>query len=783
MKNLHFAELKNNIPCLAGAMQPGSFAAALFSAILLSLFIALAPRAAMCAPSRGALEPANEPAVLQHSGPGKFVLKYHGLNVLSGAFYRKDGTKPIPYNELDIEESKDKGMNDGPVTQKLTVSASSGEDIEFRGAIEASGEAFPAETRTAAQERFPLVRNSDGLSRNLRNNAVYDRKWDWMIESYSEGGTRIMPSSDTPRRRVFSIKTSGVYITISFRPRYYQKHKNIRYFQPWKYSVKKQSVAGWCSWWAYMGGFTEKDLDALLKVWDKKRMRDYGYRYIQIDDTFQTGKGMADTWLKWNSKFPAGIEGYSRKVRAIGCEPAIWIGITFEDESVVKAHPDWFVQGTDGKPAKANWISYGVDATVKGAADNILRPIYSGFKKYGFTYVKIDALRHLMYESLRSHPDYAKSKGMTSADIHRRYMQVAREELGPDTFILACWGVLPETAGIADGIRLGGDGFGPATMQQYNSWNGVVWHNDPDHCDLRPSLRDDETDPLKKLDKMGKKTKKLEQEKAALGRNESIIRPTLVSMAGAMLMLSDKAEVYSDDANLEGAKRAAPIPVTVPGQLYDYDPARTDTVKTIDPDTITNGGPPSPIDALQQGDVAQWWLLEIDRPFEHWTVLSRMNWSNEKRPAADVKLTDIGLDPAREYLIYEFWTHAYLGTVRGSFTALPIDPLGTQVYAIREKLDRPQIISTSRHITQGGAELRSVSWRGNALTGRSVVVAQDLYELGLRVPSGWRIKSATIAGKPAVIALSDGELARVAFTPAKTGDVDWKIVFEKTGKK
>ena len=155
MKNLHFAELKNNIPCLAGAMQPGSFAAALFSAILLSLFIALAPRAAMCAPSRGALEPANEPAVLQHSGPGKFVLKYHGLNVLSGAFYRKDGTKPIPYNELDIEESKDKGMNDGPVTQKLTVSASSGEDIEFRGAIEASGEAFPAETRTALR-RNPI---------------------------------------------------------------------------------------------------------------------------------------------------------------------------------------------------------------------------------------------------------------------------------------------------------------------------------------------------------------------------------------------------------------------------------------------------------------------------------------------------------------------------------------------------------------------------------------------------------------------------------------------------
>ena len=45
--------------------------------------------------------------------------------------------------------------------------------------------------------------------------------------------------------------------------------------------------------------------------------------------------------------------------------------------------------------------------------------------------------------------------------------------------------MLPEVIGLADGCRLGGHGFGPVTLQQYNSWNGVVWHNDPDHCDVR----------------------------------------------------------------------------------------------------------------------------------------------------------------------------------------------------------------------------------------------------------------------------------------------------------
>ena len=69
----------------------------------------------------------------------------------------------------------------------------------------------------------------------------------------------------------------------------------------------------------------------------------------------------------------------------------------------------------------------------------------------------------------------------------RRYFEVIREEVGPDVFILSCWGVLPEVIGRADGCRLGGDGYGPLTLQQYNSWNGVVWHNDPDHCDIRPT--------------------------------------------------------------------------------------------------------------------------------------------------------------------------------------------------------------------------------------------------------------------------------------------------------
>ena len=89
----------------------------------------------------------------------------------------------------------------------------------------------------------------------------------------------------------------------------------------------------------------------------------------------------------------------------------------------------------------------------------------------------------------------------------------------------------------------------PATMQQYNSWNGIVWRSDPDHCDILP------------------------RDKGTVG--DTIVRPVLASMAGAMLLVSDKPSVYEKDENLEGMKRSfAQCFSRFPGQLYDYDPAQ-----------------------------------------------------------------------------------------------------------------------------------------------------------------------------------------------------------------
>ena len=150
---------------------------------------------------------------------------------------------------------------------------------------------------------------------------MYDRQWDWVLTGPGDGKTRIIPQSQSPLAAAFAWESRGFKFVPHICPLYYQKHRNLRYFQPWTYKVRKDSITGWCSWWAYLQKFTQADLEKVVDVMAKNRLADFGYRFIQIDDTYQGGSGTPDSWLKWNNKFPGGIEKYAETVKAGGFEP------------------------------------------------------------------------------------------------------------------------------------------------------------------------------------------------------------------------------------------------------------------------------------------------------------------------------------------------------------------------------------------------------------------------------------------------------------------------------
>jgi len=724
---------------------------------------------------------------------GTLTLDYHGGRILDAVVTANDSRgKSVP-----VQFAPEVKTADDKVEQTLTFKAAKGATLTLRGSVTGSGEAFPAETDSEAQERFPMVRNCAGLSRNLRNNAVYDRRRDWVLSGPAAGATRIMPKTDDEKKRTFELTSRGQSLRLTFRPRFYQKHKNLRYYEPWTYKVWDGPVTGYCTWWSYKGGITQDTIDNIIAVFKKKNLVDYGYEYLQIDAGWATGSS-PEGYLNWNNKFPGGAKEVVRKIKEAGMKPAIHTAVVFRPgdkiiDKMAKEHPDWFLQTPDGKVLNAN--TYTLNPFNEEALDGLMRPTYKGLREQGWEYVKIDGQGNLMAWGYSEYPEYFKKHSTTPGEALRRLNRAAYEELGEDIFILGCWSVRPELVGLIDGCRLGRDGYGPAEFQYFNSYEGVVWRNDPDHCDIWPKWVKSRNLPwyMECVDSKPKGPKP--DAVAGPDVSDTIVRPCIVTMASGMLMLSDKMEIYEDDRNIEGIKRASPVLFTVPGQLYDYNPIEsgritnntTDNLKRL-PEPRINLRHPQLNHAPQYGKQPVWWMQEIDRPFGHWSVLARFNWreiarhwSRDDLPAEEVRFSDLGLSSRKEYVVYEFWSKRFLGRCKGTFTAPAMDGNnGLQVFAIHEAREHPWVLSTTRHISQGGVSLSEVRWDAGAttLTGKSDVVIDDPYALTVHLPMGYKLASAEMGGKRAKVAVQKGAVS-VSIVPAATGAIQWKLRFAR----
>ena len=101
-----------------------------------------------------------------------------------------------------------------------------------------------------------------------------------------------------------------------------------------------------------------------------------------------------------------------------------------------------------------------------------------------------------------------------------------------------------------------------------------------------------------------------------------------------------------------------------------------------------------------------------------------------------------------------------------------------QVFAIREARPHPWVLSTTRHISQGGVDLLEERWdAGNkSLFGKSAVVVGDPYVLTVHLPGAFRIQSAEFGGEKVVFA-DRNEIATVRITPSATKSIAWTIRF------
>jgi hypothetical protein len=636
-------------------------------------------------------------------------------------------------SKIEIHETKNKVNN--ALYQTISLTPSDYKKFKLSAIIYSDSTSIACES-DRWNEGLSIVRHTVGKSYNLLNNAVYDRNEDWLLSFDAAHPAFEMTPIENNQ---FKIEVNKSELIIRFKPNYYQQHRALTNFKPKEYQIWKKPVVGWCSWFAYWDRVTEKDIHETADVLADK-LKKYGMDYIQIDDGYQQLPiGMPDNWIHPNNKFPSGMGDLAKYITQKGFKPGIWTNVSFADSAAAYQNKSLFIQTSNNEIAKGNWVGYVMDGSKKETINKIIKPIYAEFNNEGWQYFKLDALRHLKYEGYNSYSKELSQNGIDKNEAFRNVVKEVRNQIGKNKFLMACWGIRPELVGLVDGCRIGNDGYSYAGLAQFNSYNNIIWRNDPDHIVLSPK--------------------------------EAYRSCTATSLTGSLFMLTDVPSVYAKSNLIDAAIRSIPVLYTQPGQVYDVDPSRSTLIGQADSEMSGSG--PRPFDASSTTTTGLF-QMDINMPYENWTVLGRLDDRSKVIP-----LKDLGLDEKKKYLVFEFWTKQFKGICSKEYVPEIIDSnFNCQVFCFKALQDQPQLLATNRHISCGALEIEKLNWENKSLRGTSKMVENDLYTLYIYEPTNYQFADIQLENTQLIANEKSGNIRTISFKSSQAGNSNWEIAYK-----
>lgn len=519
-----------------------------------------------------------------------------------------------------------------------------------------------------------------------------------------------------------------------------------------------------CTWYSqpYGGASDEKHL-AETAAFAEKNLEPFGFSVIQIDDQWQEGiktDGPKRNFTSNNPKgpYPSGMKAAADNVHSRGLTPGLWF-LPFAGtvgDPFFQGHDDWFVKHEDGTPYTVKWGGTCLDMTYAPAREHVRDVVNRITHDWGFKYIKIDGLWTGLAAPLEYVNTGYKDDGLGDAVFHdpnksnieayRDGLKLVRAAAGKDVFILGCNG--PQNMrsygaafGLVDGMRIGPDNKsdwknllrGPTFGSRQYFLNGRVWYNDPDPLYVRPSV------PL----------------------NQAQLICSWVTISGA---LNTSSEWY-------------------PGLPAD----RLDLLKRTMP---SHGLPARPVDLFEH-ELPGIWLLTDTRHAVRRDVIGLFNWNHDEK-TFDYPLDKLGLFPASQkllpesqnnnltYVAFDYWQNKLVQPMKGSLH-ISVPGESCCVLAVRPVANHPQLISTSRHITQGIVDVVDEKWDSTSktLSGVSKVVAGDPYELRIVLPSSdWHVQTAEVSGGLKATTKQEDGLLRATIQPTSSGEIKWVVKFE-----
>jgi hypothetical protein len=506
--------------------------------------------------------------------------------------------------------------------------------------------------------------------------------------------------------------------------------------------------SGYCTWYHARAS----DEQAMVKQTEiaAKELKLYGFDFLQIDDGWQDGVKSNGprknfTRIRANGPYPSGMKRTAEAISSHGLTPGIWFmpfAGTFNDPWF-KDHQDWFVKQADGSPYDTAWGGTCLDMTNPDARKYLHAYVHEITHDWGYRYLKMDGLStgcgvtpqyvNLAYKDDHMGDAVFHDPTKTNIEAFRSGLKLVREAAGPDVFLLGC--CAPQNMrsyggafGLVDAMRVGPDNNGgswrgvlrgPQIASRHYHLNGRIWYNDPDAVYVRNSLT-------------------LDQARA---------NASWVTITGQLFVVSDDFAKLTPD-RLEVLKRVIPA----------------------------HGRAARPVDLLEEDMPRIWHVADTRGPVRR-DVVALFNWDGKETWDANYPLDRIGLPAAKSYIAYDFWGDRLLPAVADRLKAT-LPKSSCLILAVRPVADHPQLISTSRHVTQGMIDVTDEKWDAAAkmLSGTSKLVPGDKYELRIATGSkAWKAASvaSSIEALMPSVANEDG-LARVRVTVPVKAPTEWR---------
>lgn len=514
----------------------------------------------------------------------------------------------------------------------------------------------------------------------------------------------------------------------------------------------------YCTWY-HAGASNERDLVRNAEF-AQKNLKPFGFSVVQIDDRWQDGvrsNGPQKIFErhKPDGPYTSGMKATADRIKSLGLTPGIWympFAGTFDDPYF--ADKQELFATKDGKPFDTRWGGTCFDLTNPATQKYVHDIARLLAKDWGYQYFKMDGLftgtaARLIYVNDSYKDDelgetVLHDPAMTHIQAYRKGLEIVRQAAGKDVFFLGC--CIPQNMrsfapamGLVDAMRIGPDNKrewasmlrGPDYGSRMYFLHRRVWYNDPDPIYMR-----------------------------------------------------------QDDVPLEQARTLCSW-VTVSGQLNasstDYTKLNEERLDILRRTMPSHSLMPRPADLFEQ-KIPRIWLLTDDASGVRRNGVALYNWDDKKSARIEYPLEKIGLEAGKRYVGFDFWANAFVEPFSGIVRAtLPAG--GCKILSLRPVSDVPQLVGTSRHITQGIIDVKKEAWDtpAKSLNGTSEVVGGDPYELRIAAMKNdgiWQFRSAQVseadnrAGVKISLISQEGPFLRVLIESGQNRAVGWKITFE-----